>query len=221
MRCFLIILISYLGIATGIAQNNFESFLENEVVISYPVTTRYSHSFGIENRNFLIVDEVFNFKVKQLGLSHSSQYLLSKNRMVGFGIKYRFENPFDADEENELRLMQELEWENLKENYIIKNRIRTEQRFYASRIKYRLRYEFGLKRYINTTKNNYFKAETESLFELTKTSKPQLEQRLSLLYGWPILTNTGIELGAQYRLADYTQELGHELFIVVGIEVNL
>jgi hypothetical protein len=221
MRCFLFIIISYLGIFTGIAQNNFESFLENEVELGYQVTERYAHSFGIENRNYLYNDEAFIFEVKQIGLSHFSEYELLENKTIGIGIKYRFEKLFDNSEENELRLMQLFEWENLQATYSIKNRFRTEQRFYTSKTKYRFRYELGIKRWMNTIKNNYLKAETESLFELAKTSKPELEQRFTIVYGWQLKTDFEIEIGSQYRIADYTQTLGHELFFVVGIEIDL
>lgn len=195
--------------------------MENEVELGYQVTERYTHSFGIENRNYLYNDEAFIFEVKQIGLSHFSEYELLENKTIGLGIKYRFEKLFDISEENELRLMQLFEWENLQTNYSIKNRIRTEQRFYVSKTKYRFRYELGVTRWMNATKNNYLKAETESLLELAKTSKPETEQRFTIVYGWQLLTDAGIEIGSQYRLADYTQEIGHELFFVVGIEIDL
>lgn len=221
MKVFLILGMCVLGIFQSRAQEKFTFFLEPEIEINYNVTSTYSHSFGIENRNILYEDSHLGYAVKQIDVSHFSEFKLKENQAIGLGIQYRFENTFDGSEENELRFMQQFEWENVKSRYTFKSRLRNEQRIYASTIKYRLRYEFGLKYPLNSITNTYLKTEAETLFELSKTQKPELEQRISAVYGFTVFPKTDLEIGAQYRLADYTQKLSHELFIVIGIAINL
>ncbi|WP_419212073.1 DUF2490 domain-containing protein [Maribacter sp. X9] len=219
MRVLLILLVSVLGVLQSKAQENFTSFFEPEIQINYDVSPKYSHSFGIENRNIFYEDSYLGYEAKQLDVSHFSEFKLAETKAIGLGIQYRFENTFDGSEENELRIMQQFEWKNVKSSFAITHRLRTEQRLYASTTKYRLRYEFGLAFPLNTT--TYLKTETETLFELANIQKPELEQRISAAYGFTVCSNTGLEIGTQYRLADYTQDLGHELFIVIGIEIDL
>jgi len=214
--CFLL-----LGIFKSVAQEKFISFFEPEIEINYGVTEAYTHSFGVENRNFLYKNQNLGYTVKQIDVSHFSEFAIKESQTIGFGIQYRFEESFNKTEENELRFMQEWEWRNQHENFSIKNRLRNEQRFYASTTKYRLRYELGLKFWLQTNQETYLKTETETLFEVAKTQKPEFEQRATFLYGFKLLPKTTLELGAQYRLANYTQNLGHELFIVLGMEISL
>ena len=219
MKIFLILGMVVLGIFQSSAQEKFTSFFEPEIEINYNVTPTYSHSFGIENRNVFYEDSHLGYGVKQIDVSHFSEFKLKENQAIGLGIQYRFENTFDGNEENELRFMQQFEWENVKLSYTIKSRLRSEQRLYASTTKYRLRYELGLAFPLTTT--TYLKTETETLFELANIQKPELEQRISAIYGFTIYTETDLEIGAQYRLADYTQDLGQQLFIVIGIAIDL
>lgn len=208
-----------LGLLQSRAQDNFTSFFEPEIEINYNVSSMYSQSFGIENRNFIYDDDDLGYTVKQIDISHFSEFRLKNNQSLAVGIQYRFENNFNTLEENELRMMQELQWDKVASGYTISNRLRNEQRLYASTTKYRLRYEFAFT--VPLTSTTYLKTETEALFELAKTQKPELEQRISSVYGFTLFPKYSLELGAQYRLADYTQDLGHELFIVIGVEVDL
>ena len=40
------------------------------------------------------------------------------------------------------------------------------------------------------------------------------------VFGWQF-QNYNLEVGAQYRLSDFTQEIGHELFFVTGLNISL
>lgn len=221
MRVYLALWFLLLVIFKSVAQENFISFFEPEIEINYTINEAYKHSFGIENRNFIYKNYDLRYSVKQIDVSHFSEFTIKENQFIGLGIQYRFEESFNKTEENELRFMQEWEWGNQLGNFNIKNRLRNEQRLYASTIKYRLRYELGLKFWLLASQETYLKTETETLFELAKTQKPELEQRVTVLYGFRLLPKTALELGAQYRLADYTQNLGYELFMVLGLEISL
>lgn len=200
------------------SQHNFKSFFEPEIELGYQVGNQYFHSFNIENRNIIYESSQIQYMVKQIDLGHTSTYLINEQTALGIGIQYRFEDTFDDSEENELRLSQEVEWSSDHENFSLKNRLRNEFRLYDSTTKYRWRYEIGFKLPIINSQSSYLKLETESLLELATTQKPELEQRLTSLYGWSLSPSTGIEMGLQYRLANYTQDLGHEVFFVVGFD---
>ena len=139
------------------------------------------------------------------------------------GVQYRFEENFIDFEENEFRILQEYNWSNLNSTTTLDHRFRNEQRFYSSTTKYRFRYEIGLSIPLGNTdkKNTSFKTEAETLFEIAKTQKPEYEQRFSTLLEWQFQPKTNLEFGLQYRLANYTQNLGHELFLVTSLNVIL
>ncbi|WP_203296265.1 DUF2490 domain-containing protein [Luteirhabdus pelagi] len=211
------LLLFFCNLANG---QNFTSYFEPELELEYTITSRYSHSFGVENRNYLYDKQTLNYIVKQIDVSHFSNFSFGNNA-IGLGIQYRFEESFDSTEENELRLMQEYEWKNEDLNIKIENRLRTEQRFYASTVKHRLRYELGLEFPFTSKNKSFLKTETESLFEIAHTQKPEFEQRLAVLYGFNFYEGIEIETGAEYRIANYTQDFGHELFVVVGINKKI
>lgn len=221
MRIAILFFLLIVGNTKSIAQGNFTSFFEPEIELNYAVTQRYSHSFGIENRNFIYRNHTFDYTVKQIDISHFSEFAIKENQSIGLGIQYRFEKTFNKVEEDEVRFMQQWEWENKHTNFILKNSIRNEQRLYASTTKYRLRYEIGLKFPLQADQKKYLKTEAEMLFELAKTQKPEFEQRATAVYGFLLFPKTSLELGAQYRLADYTQNIGHELFVIMGMEISL
>lgn len=203
----------------GFSQNDFTIFFEPEFSIDYAVNERYSHSFSMENRNYIYKNHRFNFEGKQLEIAHFSIYEYNPGRSFGLGIQYRFKQTFNKTEEDELRLMQQYTWTHNYANFKLKNRLRNEQRFYPSKKKYRLRYEFGFTFYLNES-SSYFKAETEILIAWSKLQKPEFEERISSVFGWQF-QNYNLEVGLQYRLTDFTQQLGHELFLVTGLNISL
>ncbi|GEQ85711.1 hypothetical protein ULMS_12190 [Patiriisocius marinistellae] len=221
MRYLISILIFILSSTISWTQENFIMYVEPQIEVEHSVNNLYSINFSVENRNLLYKNNEQQFVVKQIDIGHVSQFELSVNQLIGVGIKYRFKKVFNINEENELRLLQVYKWKNTWHNHNIKNRLRTEQRFYKSTFKNRLRYELGTAFLINQLSNSYIKLETEALFEIAKTQKPEYEQRLTTLYGFKLKKDKVVEVGTQYRLADYTQNLNHELFLVLKLEIDL
>jgi len=219
MKKNIVLLFSLMCGAIGFSQNDFTVFFEPEISIDYTVTERYSHSFSIENRNYISKNNRFNFEAKQLEIAHFSNIEYKSGHQFGLGIQYRFEKTFTKTEENEFRLMQQYSWMHKNSNLKLKNRVRNEQRIYHSETKYRLRYELGFTFYLNET-SSYFKAETETLIAWSKLKKPEFEERISSVFGWQF-QYYNLEVGVQYRLSDFTQQLGHELFFVTGLNVSL
>jgi len=213
----------FFGITKAIAQKVFNAFFEPEIELGYKVTDNYSHSFAFENRNKFYENGDSEYKILYIEFAHFSEYIFSEDYSIGLGIQYRFAENFKASEENELRFQQQFELSPKNNGSALKHRFRNEQRFYKSKIKYRLRYRLNANFDIGESfgTSTYIGADTEMLFELAQTQKPELEQRFSTVIGWVITPNTQLELGTQYRLADYTKELKHELFLVMGFEFKL
>lgn len=206
----------------AVAQQKHAMFFEPEINLEYNVSDNYAHSFGIENRNFIYKNSGFHYHIKHLEFAHTSTFLLNKNQDIGLGIQYRFEENFIDNEENEFRILQEYNWSNLDPTTTLNHRFRNEQRFFSSTTKYRFRYQIGLSIPLgNGDKSTSFKTEAETLFEVAKTQKPEYEQRFSTLLEWQFQPKTNLEFGLQYRLANYTQNLGHELFLVTSFNVSL
>lgn len=220
MKHLLVFLVLLAGCIKSAAQENLTLYFEPEISVGYQVTSAYTHSFDLENRNFLYKESAYDYTIKHIEIAHTSNYQLKEHQFLGFGIQYRFQEDFDASNENEFRLIQEFAWKTQKSQIEIAQAIKNEQRFYASTTKYRVRYEVGLKFPIKDNAN-YILAETETLFELANGQKPEFEQRLGGVFGWQWDSSTNLEMGFQYRLADYSQDLGHELFFVLGLDISL
>lgn len=218
----LVILTTFFSI-TSQAQENFTGYFEPEVEVSYQATSKYSLSFGIENRTVIYKEGNLKYEVKQIDISHFSEYQWNLEYALGLGVQYRWENAFDSDEENELRLQQQMVYKPEASNFKTAHRVRIEQRLYASDTKHRFRYQLGYT--IPLAQENpfrpYLKAETESLLELAKTQKPELEQRVGVGFGWSLHPKTKLQLGVEYQLEDYTQDLNHELFLLAELSIAL
>jgi hypothetical protein len=221
-RRFLFLLTAFLSITVQ-AQQNFAGYFEPAVELSYQVSSKYSHSFGIENRTIIYRDNGAQYSVKQIDISHFSEYQIEATYALGLGLKYRWENLFDSEEENELRLQQQVVYKPERSIFKASHRLRTEQRLYASDSKHRFRYQLGYT--IPLAHQNpsqpYLKVATESLLEIAKTQKPELEQRFGVGFGWLLTPETSFKLGIEYQLADYIQDLNHELFLLAEFGIKL
>lgn len=197
----------------------FNVFSEPIVEVSSQLSPKYTIKFGIENRNVLLKDDELEYTVKHLQFTHFSNYKLGDTKSIGFGMQYRFQRDFDSSKENEFRLQQQFQFGKKD----ITHRFRTEQRLYDSYSNYRFRYQIGYQFVIN----NHSKAatsldiSTESLLEIGLIKRPELEHRVTITYNVPIHSTIDIELGAQYRLSDYSNDLTHELFMITSLTIEL
>lgn len=205
------------------AQERFAAYFEPSIDLSYHVSPKYTHSFGVENRNIVYRQGEMDYHVKQIDLSHMSEYQVNSQYAFGIGLQYRLEQAFDGDEENEFRLQEKFIYIPQNSNYKTKHRFKLEQRIYASETKHRLRYGFGVTFPISDENGTqpYLKVDTESLMELAKSQKPEFEQRLGLGIGWSLNSKTKVEFSGEFQLEDYTQDLIHELFLLVNLGITL
>lgn len=215
--------LTFLYTAAAQSQSNFNGYFEPAVELSYQVSSTYSHSFALENRNIIYRDHKVGYTIKQIDISHFSEYQWNAAYAVGLGVQYRLENTFDPDEENELRLQQQMVYTPETLTFKVSHRFRTEQRFYVSVTKHRFRYQLGYA--IPMAQNHplrpYVKLETESLLEVAKIQKPELEQRFGVGFGWLLTPKSTFKMGVEYQLADYVQDLNHELFLLAEFGIKL
>lgn len=219
---FLTILIPFFSI-TSQAQNNFTGYFEPAIEVSYQVSPKYSHSFGVENRNYIYRRYEMAYNVKQIDMSHFSEYRWRPQYAIGLGLQYRLENAFEDDEENEFRIQEQVVYTPKTLGFEVSHRLRAEQLLYASLGKHRFRYQLGYQ--FPLAKENmtqpYINVSTESLLELAKTQKPEFEQRFEVSFGWMLNAKTTLQLGVEYQLADYVQDLNHELFLNAELGIAL
>ena len=224
MKNLLIIIFILSGTISSFGQEKFKGFYEPYIKLTYNVGKNYSQEFTIEERT-LWYDESFKFNIKQIDLAHFSNLKLSEKNAVAVGIQYRFRENFDKDRENELRFTEEYTFATKPSATEFEHRLRAEQRITSSEVSHRFRYNFAVSRSFNGTEikkgNAYMIADLETLLTVTKTSKPEYEQRIGTGVGWALSDLMKIELVTEYRLSDFTQNLVHEIYFVTGIKISL
>ncbi|MBJ7882839.1 DUF2490 domain-containing protein [Gelidibacter salicanalis] len=220
---FLILSIMILFSVKGQSQDKFKGYFEPAIDLSYQVNPKYGLSFGVENRNVIYSDKNMQYTVKQIDLSHFSEYQWHSKYAFGLGVQYRIEHAFDVDEESELRFQEQIVYTPERSGFETDHRVRIEQRLYASVTKHRFRYQLGYTIPLAQKQANepYLKFDTESLLEIAKTQKPELEQRLGVGLGWFVSSKTTLQFGVEYQLENYTQQLNHELFLLAELGIEL
>lgn len=90
---------------------------------------------------------------------------------------------------------------------------------------YRFRYDFAISRSFKGTEIDtgeaYVIGDLETLLTVANTTKPKYEQRIGAGVGWALTDFVKLELVTEYRFTDFTQNLGHELFLVTGMKFTL
>lgn len=227
MKNILALIFILIGTIPSLAQDKFTGFYEPSINLGYDVTKKFSQEFNLENRTMWYGEEGARFDVKQIDIAHFSKLRLNKKNSVAVGLLYRFRENFEKDKENELRFTEEYTYTNTtKPNAVeFKQRLRTEQRITPSETVHRFRYNFGITRSFKGTKiktgDAYIIGDLETLLSVSKKSKPDYEQRVAAELGLVLSDLLKIETTAEYRLTDFTQNLGHELYFVTGLKISL
>ncbi len=223
-RVYLIILIFTTAVASR-AQDKFIGYYEPYVQLEYAVTEIYSQEYTIESRTFWYDEGNFEVKVKQLDLAHFSSFKLNDKNALALGVQYRFEENFGGDGENELRLTEEYTFTTRPNATEFEHRIRAEQRITESSTSHRFRYNFAIARPFKgngiDTGETYFLGNLETLLTVANYDGPDYEQRIGAGIGWSLTDFAELEIVAEYRLSDFTRDLGHELFFVTGLNLKL
>ncbi len=225
MKNFLIGIFIITITASSFGQQKFTGFYEPYIKLEYDLSKNFSQDFTVENRSIWYEDEFLKFEVKQIDLAHFSTIQLSDKNAVAVGIQYRFRENFDEGKDNELRITEEYTYTTKPKATEYEQRIRAEQRFTSSETSHRFRYNFAISRAFNgseiKTGDAYMIGDLETLLTVSKTRKPEYEQRIGAGIGWALSDLAKIELVTEYRLSDFTQNLAHEVYFVTGLKISL
>lgn len=222
LRILTLILIGPLGC---VAQEKFNGYYEPYIELGYDVTEKYAHMFTVEERTIWYDNESFKLKVQQIDLSHFSKMKLNDKNAIAIGLQYRFEENFVDGEKNELRFTEEYTYSIQPQATEYEFRLRAEQRITSSSTSHRFRYNVAASRSLKGQKIDsgeaYIIGDLETLLTLAKTTKPEYEQRIGVGIGWALNDLIKLELVTEYRLVDFTEDPGHELYFITGMKFSL
>ncbi len=225
MKSLIITVFILSGASAGFCQDKFTGYYEPYVKLGYKAGKNFSQEFILEERTVWYDKEAFTFKVKQVDFAHFSKLKLNDKNAVGLGLQYRFRENFANDKENELRFTEEYTYATQTSATEFEHRLRAEQRITPSSTSHRFRYNFAVSRSFKGSKiktgDGYMIGDLETLLTVAKGFKPEYEQRIGTGVGWALSDLVKIELVTEYRLNDFTQNLGHELYVVTGMKIAL
>ena len=213
------------GTFASFCQNKFTGYYEPYIKLGYEVGKNFSQELIFEERNNWYDKKAFTFKIKQVDLAHFSKLRLNDKNLVAVGVQYRFRENFAKDKENEIRFTEEYTYTTQPIEIEFKHRLRVEQRITSSSTSHRFRYNFAVSRSFKGSKIKtgvgYMIGDLETLLTVSEGLKPEYEQRIGTGVGLALSDLVKIELVTEYRLNDFTQNLGHELYIVTGLMIAL
>ncbi|PIB38046.1 DUF2490 domain-containing protein [Maribacter sp. 4G9] len=208
-----------------LAQDNLTGYWNPQVALNYDVTPNYSHNFSVENRSFLYRNSQAQFTVRQMDLNHFSNLRIRDNQSIGFGVKYRFRNPFNSDANNELRLTQQFNVTFKRGSIRYGNRFRAEQRITSENTVHRFRYRFALDFPLMGEKLDvgepYLVLTTESLLSAGRSMVPEYDQRITPKLGWVLSPTTKFQIGGEYRAENYAQTTENVFFFLTELVLSL
>lgn len=207
------------------AQENLTVYWQPQTSFNYKVAKNYSHNFSLANRSYLYQEEDFQFKARQIDLSHFSNLKIGDNQSLGFGVQYRFREVFEDDKANELRFTQQYNSTQKFRSLRLGNRFRAEQRITPSQTIHRFRYRLALDLPLQGVQldigESYFIASTESLLSVAESNKPEYDQRITAYLGWLLSEKTKLQVGSEFRFENYTQNTENILFLLTGLIFSL
>jgi len=206
------------------AQENLTIFWQPSIAVNYEVNKTYSHNFALINRNFTFNNEDLLLDARHIDVVHYSNLKIRENQSVALGILYRFREVFD-DVGNELRLTQQYNIVNRPLIIRFGHRLRSEQRITGTNTIHRFRYRFTLDFPLNGEQLDlgepYFVGNFENLLSVGGEIKPEYDTRLTLNVGWQLTEKAKFQIGAEYRLEDYSQDLQHVCFLLTSLNYSL
>lgn len=212
-----------LNVSPNFGQENFTAFWQPSAAVNYDVTPTYAHNFSIQNRNFIHRNQNTELTVRHIDIAHFSKLDIKGNQSLALGILYRFREVFDGGA-NELRLTQQYNLQSKPHVIRFGHRFRSEQRIIKVNTIYRFRYRYSLDFPLQGEKLDvgeaYFVGNIEKLLSVS-SSKPQYDARFTVHFGWKLTQKAKLQIGSEYRLEDYSQNLQQLLFFMTGLNLSL
>ena len=217
----LLLLLLFLG-KEAIAQNPFGLYYEPEFEVEFSSAERWTHSFGIANRNSFFLyengEKVASADQEHLELNHFTGYNLNSRAKISLGLRYRFREVFDDSRHNEFRIVEQFAYKHPDTYLNFGHRIRVEQRFRDDFI-FRGRYRLSIARPLGEEYG--VGLSTETIYSLSEGDKPAAEQRFTFEVENSSFENLELTGGLEYRLDNFNNSLEENIFILTGATLNL
>lgn len=213
----------FLCASNAFSQSAEALMMEPEFTVSISTDSKWSYNLGLANRGILIDEiEADNYSenvTEHLEVNAWTIFETGENSDVSLGIRYRFRELFDPDNENLFRILQQYFFENSNTFIGWWHRARFEQRFGPRLTIFRLRYEFGLSKPLSDDFS--LELETEALYSMSRQFKPQPEQRVAFNIVNTTFENWDFNLGLEYRMDNYVREQQNNIFVLAGGKLKL
>lgn len=193
-------------VKTVSAQSDLISYWEPELSFNYSVTSNYRHNFGLRKRSFIYTDEKTELRLRQIDISHFSNWKINANESFGGGLLYRFRDNFEGGS-NELRITQQYNYAVRPSSIRFGHRVRAEQRITTRTTIHRFRYRFAIDFPLNGEKTDvgeaYMAVSTEALLSIAKSATPEYDHRITTQIGWLLSTKLRLQSGIEYRSENF------------------
>lgn len=205
------------------SQDSQALMLEPEFNVRISTDSRWSYGLGLANRG-LLIDEIQADNYSENVTEHIEVnswliYETGENEDVSLGIRYRFRELFDPENENLFRILQQYYSEQNSSFLGWWQRARFEQRFGPTITIFRLRYQLGISKPLS--EEFALELHTEALYSISKQFKPQPEQRIAIGVANSSFENWDINLDLEYRMDNYIRDQQNNLFIMTIVTLSL
>ncbi|WP_424492469.1 DUF2490 domain-containing protein [Salinimicrobium sp. GXAS 041] len=209
--------------STSISQEIDAYLLEPEFKVALSTETRWSYSFGFANRGVLLetvkdLDEN-DYANVHFEINHFTSYQAWEKSSLSLGLRYRFRKIFNDQREDEMRFIEQFSSKDSNNFLGWSHRARFEQRLRSSETIFRLRYEFGLSKQLNS--HFTLQLATEALYAISPQSKPEPEQRLEIGLKNTTFDDWQFYFGTEFRRDNYVRNPQNELFFLTAATLKL
>lgn len=206
-------------------QEDLSFLLQPTVSLNYPVLPTYYHNFSIAQRvSYLSLGEE-TLAIRNIDLSHFSNFKWGVNRSVGLGVLYRFREAFEGESTNELRLTQQFNVVSRNHSLRYGHRLRSEQRIFSSETLHRFRYRFAVDGPLQGEKLDpgelYWIGGLEGLLTVGKGIGPIYSLRTSGWLGYLANAAIKIQIGGEYRIVNLWEDNRPFLFLLTSLVITL
>jgi len=206
-------------------QEDLSLLLQPTISFNYSVSPTYFHNFSVAQRVSYLSLGQENLEVRNIDLSHFSNFKWGVNRSVGLGILYRFREAFEGENTDELRLTQQLNLVSRNHSLRYGHRLRSEQRFFSTETLHRFRYRFAVDGPLQGKKLDpgelYWIGGLEGILTVGKGTGPIYSLRTGGWLGYLATKVLKIQVGGEYRIVDLWDGNRPFLFLLTSLVITL
>lgn len=219
------LLVLLLAGSPGWSQEDLSLLLQPSISLNYAVSPTYFHNFSIAKRLSYLNLGQETLSVRNVDLSHFSNFKLGVHPSVGLGVLYRFRDAFEGENTDELRFTEQFNYVTRNHSIRFGHRIRAEQRIFSIETLHRFRYRFALDGPMQGRKLDpgelYWVGGLEGLLTVGKEIEPIYSLRTGGWIGYLANSTIKIQVGVEYRVVDWWDRNRPVLFMLTSLVVNL